>query len=384
MFFVSFQSTTSFELVNSKRIEETIPVEEDFSAIIDDTIPVFGNRTPEFDPSPGYIPDTETRPKRKYNGSELTEVRHKKLLSDTADVKDSEDILSTQSFRLPCSPSIVESQLLSVVNETESQIGTPNCVNPASNNNSSNDILMSDMSITEIFMDDTSKGTVDIDSTKSSKIMSTDNSVLEIKISTDDSVNAEKKAIEDDILLTDSPLRFMESSATLPVLNSHQLEDELPKVGFKSPDRPGTNDTINANGLDFPPVSPFSKRNEELATMSTLPGLSATTSSSTDQELEKKNVGTRKMLSRIISDGSDVQKHSTPENPLSKPLNIDESTSSIENVTPDLASSSQDGNKITMNFKLKLECEVEFDPEFKTVTKKTVKRVSRIFFGYVV
>lgn len=72
-----------------------------------------------------------------------------------------------------------------------------------SNINSSNDILMSDMSITEIFINDQSKDTIDIDSTKSSRIKSSDNSVLEIKIVTDDSVNAECKLIEDDVLLCD-------------------------------------------------------------------------------------------------------------------------------------------------------------------------------------
>lgn len=62
---------------------------------------------------------------------------------------------------------------------------------------------MSDMSITEIFINDQSKDTIDIDSTKSSRIKSSDNSVLEIKIVTDDSVNAECKLIEDDVLLCD-------------------------------------------------------------------------------------------------------------------------------------------------------------------------------------
>lgn len=385
------QSAASFESSNSRRIEETIPVDDEFSAIIDDTIPVFGNKTPVLNPSPGYIPDTETRPKRKYNDSEFS-LASKKLLSNTGEVKDSEDIFSTQPFTVPDSPSIVESQLNSiidsqlnsivnsqlnsVVNETASQIDSQTCVNLMSNNNSSNDILMSDASITEIFMENVSKETIEIDSSKSSKIKSSDNSMLEIKISTDDS----NKLIGDDIELSDSPLRFIESSNTLPVLNSQQLEEELPKIENKYQDRPGTNDTIDAHDCEYPPVSPFSKRSvEDFATMSTIPAVSGSTSSlsSNHQVQQKKNFGgTQKLLKKLMSDKSpELQKHSTPENPMAKSLDINESTSSIENVTPDAASNSREGNKYTVSFNFKLVCEVEIDPETKTVNKKTLKKV---------
>lgn len=57
------------------------------------------------------------------------------------------------------------------------------------------------------------------------------------------------------------------------------------------------------------------------------------------------------MLKRLLSDkSSEVQKHSTPENPSAKSLNIGESTSSIENVIPDLASNNQDVNKLTISY----------------------------------
>ena len=75
----------------------------------------------------------------------------------------------------------------------------------------------------------------------------------------------------------------MEGSATLPVLNSQQLEEELPILDSKNSHNPGTNDTIDANGVEFPPCSPFKRDDEELATMSAIPAVSGT-SSSTDQE----------------------------------------------------------------------------------------------------
>lgn len=282
---------TSLESFTNKKVEETIPAEE-FSTL-DDTVPVSGNET--FSDSVDYIPDTETKHKLNNMSSDNQPSCKKSLeVSDGTEVKYSEDIFSTQASKVPSSPSMIDSQLLTVVNETAAE--SSNIFNLNESEDISRGILVSDASVTEIYDSDVSKGTITIDSRKNSKVLETQD-----LISPDEDKNESSK---DDIIDIDSPLRFMETSATLPVFSSQQVEDELQKSDGKTSDGAMTNDTIDANGVDFPPLSPFPKRcDTDPLILSKLPSLTNGSSSEEIQKLTKSSSsGTRKNMFKNVSE----------------------------------------------------------------------------------
>ncbi|KAL0276225.1 UNVERIFIED_CONTAM: hypothetical protein PYX00_003834 [Menopon gallinae] len=351
---LSFQSS-SLESGSRKINSEAESVGMSISAI-DETLPYPNSlmSTPAGDTSNDFIPQSEIVPKRKGECAGLSSddpCRKRLNLDESSIIKGTPDMFSTQSqlndtvdvaqLKVPESPSVAGSQNVSLVPES------PMCVNETLESENSDNIFAE----SKFHVLDETAG----DLNTSAELDSSNNR----KPDKDEERTCDTTGGPREILI-DQSQGILDSSGVSSLIHTDNLTSDKKTESQEAP----LDDTIDIDYIEYCYSSSSEKMSEEAAgTEKVVPeGLTSvdqdSKSTPVDAKLEQKGLRFKAVMNEELAR---LQKHSTPENPLSKSLKINESTSSIENGTPPVQEEVMKSSEINFTVYLQVNCQIVMD-----------------------